>query len=280
MKPFLRLIRWPNLVMVVLTQYLTRVFLVGNPSDWQHFILEPQLILIVVSTVLIAAAGYIINDYFDVKIDLINKPDRVVVGRYLPRRHAMLLHQSLSVAGVMLGLLVSKWVFLFNGFCITLLWLYSERLKRQPFIGNFVVALLSALTLLVFVVCHPNNPELIGTYAIFAFFITLIREIIKDMEDLKGDATHGCKTLPILWGVRPTKGFVYVLIALLGASVCIMARWLGSMYLGVVVGAVMLPALGWLTYQLARADTKHDFGRLSAFCKIIMLVGILTMVGV
>ena len=279
MRPFLRLIRWPNLLMVVLTQYLARIFLVGNPADWQTIMLEPQLTLIVVSTVLIAAAGYIINDYFDVKIDLINKPERVVIGRHLRRRHAMLLHQSLSVAGVMLGLLVSKWVFLFNGGCITLLWLYSERLKRQPFIGNFVVALLSALTLLVFVICYPQNHELIGTYAIFAFFTTLIREVIKDMEDFKGDATHGCKTLPILWGIRPAKGLVYGFIALLGASMCFMAHWLQSGYLGVMFGLVMLPALGLLTYQLARADTKHDFGRSSLFCKIIMLVGILTMIG-
>ncbi len=280
MKPILQLIRWPNLLIMALTQYLARIFLVGPPSNWRSIVIEPELTLIVVSTVLIAAAGYIINDYFDVKIDLINKPERVVIGRYLPRRRAMLLHQSLSVAGVMLGLVVSKWIFLFNGFCITLLWLYSERLKRQPFVGNFVVALLSALSLLVMAVYYAHHVELIATYAIFAFFITLIREIIKDMEDLKGDANHGCKTLPILWGISSTKNFIYGLIALLIVSLYLGAWWLDSIYLSVVFSVVILPAVVFLTKKLARADTKHDFGQLSLGCKLIMMGGILTMTGI
>src|SRR5690606_19191379 len=163
------------------------------------------LYLIVLSTLLIAAAGYIINDYFDVKIDLVNKPKRVIVGRYLKRRMAIGTHQLLNVLGVIAGLLVSYKVALVNIFSVSPLWLDSERYKRQLLIGNVAVSLLTALSLMILTVHYPQNRKLIFIYAVFAFFISLIREIVKDIEDMKGDAFHGCRTLPIVVGIRRTK---------------------------------------------------------------------------
>ncbi len=274
---FLRLIRWPNLLIIALTQYMARVFLIGPVSEWKLILGESSIFLITLSTVLIAAAGYVINDYFDVKIDLINKPERVIIGRYLKRRVAMTTHQVFNVLGCAIGLYVSKWVFLVSVLSVTLLWLYASFFKKRPFIGNVIVSLLTALSLIILIVYYPQNRELVGLYALFAFGITLIREIIKDMEDVRGDASHGCRTLPIVWGIFRTKLFLYALIALFIPSLFMAAHWLQNPQLAWLFFA-LLGLIGWLVYRLVYADTKREFGALSSLCKIIMLVGMMSMI--
>ena len=274
---FLRLIRWPNLLIIALTQYMARLFLIGPIDEWQLILTEINIFLISLSTLLIAAAGYVINDYFDVKIDLINKPERVIIGRYFKRRVAMSTHQVFNVLGCVIGLWVSKWVFLISVLSVTLLWLYASFFKKRPFIGNVIVSLLTGLSLVILAVYYPRNRELIGLYALFAFGISLIREIIKDMEDVRGDASHGCRTLPIIWGIRRTKLFLYALIALFIPTLFIAAHWLQSPQLARMFFALSI-LIGWLVYRLVYADTKREFGALSSLCKIIMFVGMMSMI--
>ena len=274
---FLRLIRTPNLLILVLTQYLTRVLLVGPRGEWRQLVTDPKMLVLSLTTVCIAAAGYIINDYFDVKIDIVNKPERVVIGRYMKRRVAMGTHQFLNVAGVLLGLLVSTWIFLINGLCVTLLWFYSERFKRTMLVGNLVVSLLTALSVAVVTVVYPENRKLVFIYAIFSFFISLVREIIKDMEDVRGDVSHGCRTLPIVWGLRRTKIVVYFLMAIFITTLYLMAHSLNNLTLAWLFTALLLP-IAWLVYRLVFADTRREFSQLSTLCKLIMLLGLATMI--
>ncbi len=274
---FLRLIRTPNLLILVLTQYLTRVLLVGPRGEWRQLVTDPKMLVLSLTTVCIAAAGYIINDYFDVKIDIVNKPERVVIGRYMKRRVAMGTHQFLNVAGVLLGLLVSKWIFLINVLCVTLLWFYSERFKRTMLVGNLVVSLLTALSVAVVTVVYPENRKLVFIYAIFSFFISLVREIIKDMEDVRGDVSHGCRTLPIVWGLRRTKIVVYFLMAIFITTLYLMAHSLNNLTLAWLFTALLLP-IAWLVYRLVFADTRREFSQLSTLCKLIMLLGLATMI--
>ena len=124
---------------------------------------------------------------------------------------------------------------------------------------------------------YVNGKSMILIYSTFAFFMTLIREIIKDMEDLKGDNTYGCKTLPIIWGIRKTKITLYSIIAVFSISVALINYAYVKMPIINFVMLLFVP-LAWLTTQLVRADTKKDFGWLSSFCKVIMLLGILSMV--
>ncbi len=272
----LRLVRIKNLVIVAITQYATRILLIGPRKDWLEIIKDPDLFLISLSTVIIAAAGYVINDYFDIKIDIVNKPDRVVVGRYLKRRWAMGAHQFFNVMGAAIGLLVSISIFLINVFSITLLWFYSERFKRLPFIGNFIVSLLTGFSLLILTFHYPENQRLVVIYAIFSFFISLIREIVKDMEDIKGDAAHGCKTLPILWGIRKTKYFLFTLILSFILLLFLLASVLENKILVGLFLLLLIP-LGLFSKKLYQADTIKDFRQLSSLCKLIMLLGLLTM---
>jgi 4-hydroxybenzoate polyprenyltransferase len=271
-----KLTRFGNLVIIGLAQYFTAGFLVGR-----HTLNDPLLFLLSCSTVLIAAAGYIINDYYDVKIDYINKPDRVVIGKAITRRHAILYHVVLSALGVLIGLYIS-WetkllkIVAINVLSVFLLWWYSNNLKRLPFVGNLTVAFLTGLSILMIDGLYRTGSTLILIYASFAFFMTLVREIIKDIEDLKGDNTFGCKTLPIIWGIRKTKFVIYGILTVFSVVVVILNYFYKALPFWYFVVFLFLPLL-WMLYKLIRADMKKDFSILSTFCKVIMLLGIISM---
>ncbi len=266
-----RLTRFWNLVILGMAQYFTAYFLIGPFTfvDWKLFFLAA-------STMMIAAAGYIINDYYDVKIDLINKPDRVVIGKGITRRYAIFFHTALSLTGVGLGFLLGWRIGVVNFFSAFLLWLYSNYLKRLPFIGNFSIGVLTALSVLIVNLLYRPFNTYILIYAFFALAMTLVREIIKDMEDWKGDNTFGCKTLPIIWGIRKTKLLLYFLLGLFALLVLIV----NEIYLGLpgyyFVVFLFLP-LGYLLLKLIRADTIKDYARLSSLCKLILVLGIMSM---
>ena len=268
---FLQLTRFWNLVIVALAQYFTAVFLIDRTTIYDY-----RLFLLSLSTVLIAGAGYIINDYYDIKIDLINKPERVVIGRSIARRYAILFHSLLSFSGVAIGLYLGWKIGVINFLSAFLLWWYSNNLKRQPFIGNLAVALLTGMSIYLLNVLYDYHP-LVTIYSLFAFFMTLIREIVKDMEDLKGDNTFGCKTLPIIWGIRQTKIFLYGLIMIFCLIVIIMKIFYSQLPHFFFLVTLFVP-LVFFTFRLMRADTKKDFYQLSQWCKFIMLLGITSMI--
>jgi 4-hydroxybenzoate polyprenyltransferase len=268
---FARLTRVWNLLIIAGAQYFTAGFLIDPQT-----IFDPRLFILSVSTVMIAAAGYIINDYYDIKIDLINKPQRVVIGKSITRRYAILFHSLLSMAGVALGLLLSWKIAAVNFASATVLWWYSNSLKRQPFIGNFVVALLTGIAIWLVDSLYKTGNTLIITYASFAFFMTLIREIIKDMEDLKGDHTFGCQTLPILWGMRRTKYFIYGIFVVFLLTMTLLTYSYKDLPLEYFLLILTIP-LFWFLVRLVKADTKSDFAWLSQFSKLILLLGLLSM---
>ncbi|UII28830.1 geranylgeranylglycerol-phosphate geranylgeranyltransferase [Fulvivirga maritima] len=274
---FIQVTRFWNLLIILLAQYFTAVFLIDTEQGLLFYLQDYHLFLLSLSSVLIAAAGYIINDYYDVKIDLINKPERVVVGKTLKRRIAMISHTVLNFTGVGLGVLLSYKIGVFNFVSALLLWLYSNQLKRMPFIGNVVVAFLTGLSIYIVGVLYHTTDILVISYSLFAFAFTLIREIIKDMEDLKGDASFGCKTLPVVYGLRKTKIVIYILCVIFLVSLSMMAHLLVGPEMTYFCIGLILP-LSALVYKLYVSDTVKDFNYLSNYCKVIMLLGILSMI--
>ncbi|MDX5480287.1 MAG: geranylgeranylglycerol-phosphate geranylgeranyltransferase [Hymenobacteraceae bacterium] len=277
MKAILELIRFRNLVLVVLSQALVQACLLAEGIQWEK-VLEPGFGILTFSTVCIAAAGYIINDYYDIKIDAINKPERLLVGKTIRRRRAMFAHLILSFIGVALGFLLSIAVGLINLGAVLLLWGYSARFKKMLLVGNVVIAMLSASMLLIVAVYADKLNKITLGYAIFALLISLIREIIKDMEDVKGDASFDCRTLPIVAGLRKTKLVLYPLIAAFQAFLItvILHPATTPLFDAYMILLVLIPSI-WLIIKLVRADKKRDFTFLSNLNKFIMLTGILSM---
>ncbi len=299
---FFRFIRWPNLLFIALTQVLFYCFIFpfayhSVKLDTQSIFLQPSAFLwIVLSSVFIAAAGYIINDYFDVNIDMVNKGEKIIVGKYVNRRTAILLHAALSLAGMLCIAYAGyqlKNIYLpfFNLFSVLLLLFYSTTFKRKLLIGNLVISALTAWVILILPVAEYRLDmrnhgawQLILKYAIiyggFAFIISMIREVVKDMEDAEGDLRYGCTTMPVVWGIPASKVFAGVWIVVLAGMVIALVfyiltfgRWLVFLY---AVVCIVLP-LGYVLRQLFTAMTPADFHRLSSKVKLIMLSGILSM---
>jgi len=293
---FFRLIRWPNLVFIVLTQLLFYICIYQPLFHLQHV---AALTWLIIASVFIAAAGYIINDYFDLNIDQINKPRKNVFGRLIHRRWAIIWHFLLSLSGIVataMGTGLHKWyIVLANIVAVPLLWLYSTSFKRKLLLGNIVISILTAWTVLIlfFAFTEPRNaimgssPETVKffrisfLYAAFAFISSLIREAIKDMEDMEGDQRYGCRTLPIVAGIRSTKIYVTIWLVVLIAALVILQLyvlqfrwWMAVVY---SIAMVILPLI-YLAYQLAGARSPAEFGRLSQFSKFIMFTGILSMI--
>ena len=274
---FLKLTRFPNLLIIGFTQYLAVIFLVAYPETWPDSLYDFKLFLLSSSTILIAAAGYIINDYYDIKIDYVNKPDKVVVGKLIKRRIVLFSHAALNIIGIAIGFYLSLYVGIINFTAGFLLWIYSNKLKRMPLIGNVVIASLTGLSILVVAVYYQRNYYLLINYAVFAFSINLVREVIKDMEDLRGDMRFGSKTLPIIWGLRKTKYFLYGLISVFMWSLFYLSHQLENEILNVFFIVLIVPII-YLIYLLYRADSQRRFHKLSTYCKLLMLAGISSMI--
>lgn len=298
---FFKLVRLPNLIFVALTQGLFqygiyRPLYEGSvpPHDTRNFL------LLCFASILIAAAGYIINDYFDINIDEVNKPERMVVDKFINRRWAIAWHFILSFAGIIVTALAlpvfQKWyLVLANVFCVILLWFYSTTFKRKLLIGNIVISILTAWTILViffskvsvidaFGASHPSQAKFFRfafLYAGFAFIISLIREAVKDIEDREGDERYGCKTMPIVWGVNASKVYIAVWLIILIAILIVIQiyvlqfRWWWAVIYSIPF--IIIPLI-YLFYKLSKANTVYDYRRLSNFTKIVMLTGILSMI--
>lgn len=309
MAAFFQLIRWRNLLIVFATQLVIWYFVVWpvKPDNAHHFFLGPlPFLLLTLSTICIAAAGYIINDYFDLRIDAVNKPDKLIIEKKISRRSAILWHTFFNVVGVYLAFVLCYKLRYFQPLvlqilCTALLWFYSTHFKRQYVIGNVVVALLTALTVLILAFYEPSfyryvhlqffirstdgmvpNPFwVIMVYAYFAFMLTWMREIVKDMEDYKGDVAEGCDTMPIRLGLVRSARFVIVLGILTLSPLLIAAYKLllsTKMYLGIyVLVALILPVCIFL-YQLPQSTAHEHYARQSSRLKLIMLLGIFALV--
>ena len=298
------MIRWPNLLFIVLTQVLFRYFILhfvyldAHPGYEAINLSEKLFYLLVLASVCIAAAGYIINDYFDENIDQVNKLAKVIVGKFIKRRIAILLHAIFSFIGLMLSIYIgyrlrNPFIPFFNFVAIFLLIVYSSTFKKKILIGNIIISLLTAWTILVLTLAEYRfriSPQDIVwhrllkmsfIYAGFAFIISLIREVIKDMEDMEGDIRYGCKTMPIIWGLPVSKVFTAVWIVVLGGMlvaiqiyVIQLGWWVSALYSFLLI---IVPLI-WVLKKLYTASTSSDFHRLSSAIKLIMLAGIVSMV--
>lgn len=302
---FLRLVRSLNLVFIAFTQLLFLycvVIPVFQQANMPLVIPIHHFVLLTIASVLIAAGGYIINDYFDLNIDQVNKPGKLVVEKIIKRRWAIVWHLVLSVAGIILSTYVAWktrvwWLAPANVCCVIALWFYSTTFKRKLLSGNIVISLLTAWTVMVvgFIVHYKviKTPEFYSLvqaskimritflYAGFAFIISLIREVIKDIEDMAGDAKYGCRTMPIVWGVNVAKVFVGTWIIVLVAALFIVQayvltfEWWGSALYCVLL--IIIPLL-YILRKLYTAQSSRQFHALSNWVKLVMLTGIVSMI--
>lgn len=295
-KALLQLVRFPNLVFIFITQYAAYTCLIFPTLDslFEVAILQtPRFYYLLFSTLCIAAAGYIINDYFDIGMDAINKPEKVTIERIFKRRTIIVWHILLNMLGLVLAAYIAftflqlRWITI-QLLCIIALVVYSTTFKRKLVIGNVLIASLSSLAMLTLAWYEPNFPllntqlELVRYfwfYTVFAFFITLLREIVKDMEDIKGDGLQNCKTIPLVWGIQMAKTILYAvafLIECLLVYLLICVPHPSSLFVYYLLFTVGLPLLA-ICILIYRSKNTRDFHTISTSLKYITLAGILSI---
>lgn len=296
MMKYLKLIRFQNLLMIALMQCIIRYgFLKLQKvelalADW-------QFALLVLSTVFIAAGGYIINDIMDQETDSINRPNQVIVGRSISESMAYNLYFGFTIAGALIGFYLSNLIYrdnFFGIFIITslLLYIYATSFKQIAVIGNILVSLALALSVIIvglFDIIPATDQvnrfqmmlwlELLFDYAVFAFLLNFIREIIKDLEDINGDYNQGMRTLPIVLGVSRTAKVVAVITAI--ATVILL--WYinnhlmnSGLYIATIYALVFLVSpLIFAVVKVWTATTQKEFHLLSNVMKAVIFFGIL-----
>ncbi len=300
---FLRLIRWINLLYIALTQYLVQYTLIKPilaQAGKTTTLGDLHFLLLVISTVLVAAGGYVINDYFDVKMDEVNKPRRIFIDRTIHHRSAILLHQVLTAAGVSLAFYVAwqaanfKLAFL-HMIIAAFLWFYSTGYKRQVLLGNIIIAFLSGIVILLpglyernlFI---PQNAASVHAaysifiilffYFVFAFILSLARELSKDIQDMEGDRLHGCRTLPIVAGINKSRwiiaGYLSIVLILLTYIQVLQIGGHDMISAYTIFSTLQFPVLITF-YLLYIARVSSQFSMVSSLIKITMLMGILSM---
>ncbi len=291
----LHLIRYKNLLMVFLSMFLTKYFLI------ESFISSPLLsdidfIILTISILLITMGGYLINDIYDIESDKINKPDKVYITKIISIKNGQFLYFLTSITGLILGLYLSvnKNLNHLSGYFIVtviILFVYTKILKKLPLIGNVIVALLVSLPIfLVYEFDHSmisikdifDNLFLsiiIFFYLLFAFLTTLIREIIKDLQDIKGDNKLKLKTLPIMIGKKRTINFLIFLSFLLQLLLLMVLidSFKNDQYLILFFLITLSLLVAYLIYKLRVPFKNNQYQLLSSLMKIIMLVGVLSM---
>ncbi|MCK0109409.1 geranylgeranylglycerol-phosphate geranylgeranyltransferase [Flavobacteriaceae bacterium S0825] len=296
MTNILNLIRWKNLLLIALVQVLVKYALFES-YNIQLTLNTLQFTLLVLATILIAAAGNIINDIYDIETDLVNKPEKVIVNKTLSEKTALNLFIALNLLGVGLGFYLSN-VIGRSGFSVifvlisALLYIYASYLKQTLLLGNILVSALVGLSILIVPVFDlipsitSSNRELYlyifkiaFTYAIFAFMINLLREIIKDIEDVNGDYKAQMKTLPILIGRDRTTMVVFALsfIPLLAVVNYIVSQLYNNMLAVIYFLIFVVGPMLYFTIKVFSAEQKKDYQHLSNVLKVIMLFGVLSL---
>lgn len=305
-KNWLHILRIPNLGIIILTQYLLGYGIIRPIMQMQgvdpplgHF----EFLLLVLVTCLIAAGGYIINDHFDVNTDHRNKPGKNMLAGKISVRKALRVYYAINTLAVICGFYLAHAAAFYQlGLIflaiIGLLWFYSSRYQRTPFWGNLIVALLSAMVILIvwlfeyFMLLNNANDfvsvinqldtitNYVWAYALFAFMTSLFREMLKDIQDMKGDMETGYRTLPVILGLNASRRIISFVIILTMALLALSQWYLYSRGLILPFWYLLLAVqtlLMYLLYLIARTVNNEDYSLLSNTAKIIMLAGILSM---
>jgi 4-hydroxybenzoate polyprenyltransferase len=304
MLPLLSLIRFPNLLIILATQYLLRQFVLAPALQRAAFAPsfdELRFFLLTLCTVMLAAGSYVINDVLDAEPDRINKPDKVYVGKIFSRMQAMAIYRTTLYCGLGLAIYLAVYIKNFPLVLIypaaaVMLWFYSFRLKKMPLAGNMVVSLFCAFVpgivwfaerevLAQLAGRHAESAlsvnHLFAWYLTFAFCSTMFREIVKDIEDLEGDRSANLKTLPVVAGVRAAKGIAalaasFLLITLAYFLFQMPGEHLSTASLLFALAGIILPLLLALVF-LIKAEKKEQFSRISLMAKGIMAAGLVLL---
>ena len=272
----LSVVRGYNILIVVIAQYLASIFIFSPNKSLKEILLDYNLFFIVLASTCVIAAGYIINNFYDAEKDKINRPAKAKLDSIVNQKTKLNIYFFLNFLGFVLGFLVSWRAALFFAVYIFLIWFYSHKLKKYPLTGLLAATILSILPFFVIFVYYRNFYKVIFVHALFVFVVLLIRELIKQLENIKGDILLNYKTVPIVYGEAFTKKLITVLVALTFIPMYVLWKYpeIGLMkyyFYGTAIVLAIFTTLLW------SSSSKKNHLLLHNFIKVIIIVGVFSL---
>jgi 4-hydroxybenzoate polyprenyltransferase len=282
-------VRGYNIPIIILAQYLSAIFILAPEKRALDILLDFNLFLIVFASAITIASGYIINNFYDSQKDLINRPNKSMLDRLVSQKTKLSVYFVLNFTGALMALLVSWRAFLFFSGYIFLLWFYSHKIKKYAIIGNLTAALLAVLPFFAILFYfynqisfeeienHRSHFTIISSHAMFLFLLLLIREMIKDLENLKGDLANNYQTIPILYNETVSKQVITVLIFLTVLPVYVLINIYDVGYMDIYFYVCFITLLFFLLY-LWRSNSKEQYLLLHNVLKFLIVSGVFCIV--
>lgn len=272
----LSLVRWYSILAVVVAQYLASLFLLNTQVDKWELLFDFELHLTIVATACIIASGFIINAFYDLEKDSINRPDKVIFSRLVSQRTCLNAYFFFNTIGMVLSFYVSKRIMLFNFLFSVALWFFSHKLKKKAYLSEISAAMLTLTPFMVVLIHYQQFSFNLFLYLSFMGLVILIREVLKDLIAQKGDAIYGYETLPIKVGEEATKGALklFMLLTLLPFIVLVYMNGFS-----LVMGYFLLGEIMILTsiFFLEKATTSRHYQNIDRAYKLLMIAGILSI---
>ncbi len=272
----LSVVRGYNIAIIVLAQYLAAIFIFAPHKSLRDVILNLDLYFIVLATTCVIASGYIINNFYDSKKDKINKPIKSRIDGIVGQRTKLNIYFALNFIGVLFAFFVSWRAALFFSVYIFLIWLYSHKLKKYPLMGLFSAATLAILPFFAIFIYYKNFSSIIFTHAAFLFFVLMIRELTKDLENIKGDFAQNYQTIPVKYGDYFTKLLITIMVIFTLDPIYFLWKYpeIGMMkYYFYFVGIVFALFL----FLLWKANSKKDYVIIHNIVKLVIVIGVISL---
>lgn len=270
-------IRGYNIPIIILAQYLSALFILAPEKKPIHVILDINLFLIVLATVLTIASGYIINSFYDSKKDLINRPNKSILDRLISQKTKLSVYFALNLVVAFLAIFISWRAFLYFSVYIFLIWFYSHKVKKFVVIGNLMATLMAILPFFALLLYYKNFYEVIICHATFLFLLLLIREMIKDLENIKGDLANDYKTIPILYDELTSKKIITFLTVLTVIPVYLLIEKFEIGNMDLYFYSCLLFLLLFLI-KLGKSKTKEHYLILHNLLKFLIVAGVFSIV--
>ncbi len=270
-------VRGYNILIIVIAQYLASIYILAHDKSLKEVLLDINLLMLVLASAATIAAGYIINNFYDSEKDLINRPNKSKLDRLVSQNTKLSFYFVLNFSAVIMASYVSFNAVLFFSAYIFGIWFYSHKLKKLPFIGNLTSAILTITPFFAIFLYYKNFETVIFVHAIFLFLIISMRELTKDLENMKGDLLLGYKTIPVVYGEKASKLMLTILILLTSIPVYLLLNRydVGHMYLFFYLSVILLLIFLLLLWK---SNTKTHYLILHNILKFIILAGVFCIV--
>ncbi|QSS97829.1 geranylgeranylglycerol-phosphate geranylgeranyltransferase [Psychroflexus sp. ALD_RP9] len=270
-------VRGYNLLVLALAIYFASIFIMAHDIAVKDVLLDLNLHLLVLSSLLAIASGYIINNFYDSEKDLINRPAKTLLDNYVSQNTKLGVYFGLNFLSVIVASYVSfKAVLFFSGY-IFLLWIYSHKLKRKVGIATLMASMLAVLPFFIVFVYYKNLDLVIFVHALYLFLLVSIRELIKDLENLRGDFVQEYKTLPVVYGMRLTKKIISVLCVSLIVPALVLISLFDIGYMTYYFGSSVLFFIFFIL-KLWQSRSKKHYVLLHNLLKLVIVIGIFSIV--